>query len=370
MIVIYPMLISKAVSENIVPGLTKTIEAYIIANAKDIIITNPEVKRNFNFKIKGKQIIRREDVDLSEGEDELFGGTRTKPHEEKKRKEWSSEEEKREAEHERKENEEKRKAIKHAADIKDREKKQKEEEEEKAKQKKIDDAKKASASVKIQDNRALSIEPSFIEIETINKLGNTIKESFGVKVIPFRVKSDAKLSRLILHDIKMKNFNAIMISFGRKITKVVWKFLDKWSSAGKLGGLTPSGDPRRDIIMARTGHQGEGFIVLSKTEDIDETFLNNVSKINRLFKMGWGNIIITDDINRTAYFCMKQFKGVCTAVSYGMIYQNFGVLKVYQDLEDAKRQSSSIFKIRKPLSKIIAEWVAEHRQVKYLSEDK
>jgi hypothetical protein len=168
----------------------------------------------------------------------------------------------------------------------------------------------------------------------------------------------------------MKSFNAAMVGFGRKITRIVWRFLDRWSGNLKLGGITPSGDPRRDIIMARTGHGGEGFIVLSKTEDIDEIFLTNIKRINRLFKMGWGNIIITDDINRMAYFCMKKFRGVCTAISYSMIYANFGQLQVYNDLEDAKRKTSSIFKIRKQFSKIVAEWVVDQKQSKYLSEGK
>jgi hypothetical protein len=161
-----------------------------------------------------------------------------------------------------------------------------------------------------------------------------------------------------------------MVALGRKITAYFYRLFDKWTKRYRiLGGLTPSGDPRRDIIFGRTGLKGGGFIVLSKTDDIDETFLSNISRINRLFKMGWGNIIIADDINRQVYFCMQQYKGVCNAISYSMMYQNFGMTKVYDDLEDAKRKNSSLFKIKRPFSKVVSEWITEYRYLKYISED-
>jgi len=176
-----------------------------------------------------------------------------------------------------------------------------------------------------------------------------------------------------MHDTQMKSFDALLTGIGRRIIRWFYSFINKWTervTGVTGGGMTPTGDPRHDIIMGKTGHKGQGFIVLSKTDDIDELFLSNSRRISRLFHMGWGNIVIVDDINRMAYFCMKKFKGVCTAISYSMIYQNFGQLKVYDDMEDAKRQSSSIFKIRKKLSKVVAEWVVEYKQGKYISEDK
>ena len=427
MIIVYPMLVSKAISENIVPGIAKTLESYIIVNAKDTIISNPAVRKEYNFKIKGRNLVMKENMNITEtAEDDLYGkGGKTKSttaeEEEAKRAAekdriqkkrdaiaWAQDEKRKRAAEERekeKSQREKDKYEKHKRDAEERERIKKkrdaiawaqDEKRKRADQDKLDqkaerekekserekekhetdaedkrreiEAKKADVDVKIQDNKALSIEPSFIEIDSYDKYGNPQKSSLGIKVIAFRVKSDVKLSRLILHDVKLKYFNAKIVALGRNILRRVWKFVDKWS--GMVGDLTPSGDVRRDIIMGRTGHKGEGFVVLSKTEDIDDDFLNDVSKINRLFKLGWGNIVIVDNVNRIAYFCMKKFKGVCTAMSFAMIYQNFGALKVYQDLEDAKRQSSSIFKIRKPLSKVLAEWITDYRQEKYFREDK
>ena len=483
MLVIYPMLISKSVSENIVPGLVKTVESYIVVNMKDGLLTSRDIKKNLNFKIKSGKIIATENVDLTEGKDSEFGGrTKLTPKEkeanrklnddidkaykqneddikdrlkrkneeaqakidqekeayEKREKELEDERarlskkawddlEKRDKELARINKQikdagetreqilkqievEKKAAAQEAADEvtaaeakaaaarkearadaelvlkhkkfedekKERERKQIEdkknkaaEELEKQEKKAEEDARAGVSSIKVSDNKALSIEPTTVDVEYTDRNGNRKPFVIGVKVVPFRVKSEAKLSRLIMHDTNLKWFNATMVSWGRKITKKVWRFIDRWAGNLKLGGLIPSGDPRRDIVMSRTGYNAEGgYIVLSKSEDIDEAFLNNAKKINRLYKMGWGNIIIVDNVNRMAYFCLKQFRGVCTALSFSMIYHNFKALQVYDSLEDASRQTSSIFKIRKKFSSIIAESIVEYKLEKYLSEDK
>jgi len=375
MIIMYPMIVSKGVSENIVPGLTKTVEQYIIVNAKDTMLSNPEVMKQVKLKIKGGKLFAQESVDLSEAKDSEFGGktkktdnniSKTEPKPEK----FDAEEKRREAEHDREEKQSKRDQKKHDQDMIDRELKRAKDDKEAKEKDEERKAKKGISSVKMADNKALSIEPTTVDVEFTDYWGNKKLGSIGVKVVPFRVKSEAKLSRLIMHDVNLKGFSAMMISQGRKITRRIWGFIDRWAGNLKLGGLVPTGDPRRDIIMARTGFGGGGYIVLSKTHDIDESFLNNVKKINRLYKMGWGNLIVVDDVNRMAYFCLKQFRGVCTAISFAMIYHNFKALQVYDSLEDAKRQTSSIFKIKKQFSKVVAEWIVDHKRAKYLSEDK
>jgi len=380
MIVVYPMLVSKAVSENVVPGIAKTLEQYIIINMHNDVVSSPEVKRRFNFKIKQGKFFATENVNLTEGEEDTFGN-RTKTEtdkdnekrnedEDKKRAEWEAEEQRKKDAHQIKMDKETREKEKwkaqKAKDAAEKIEKQKERE----KQEKLDKAKRAKADVKMGDNKAMSIEPTYMTVEVTDREGFTKKQFIGIKVVPFRVKSDEKLSRLILHDTQLKTLNAAMVAFGRSIIRRVYSLFDRWTrSARPLGGLTPSGDPRRDIIFGRTGLKGGGFIVLSKNEDIDETFLSNISRMNRLFKMGWGNIIVADDINRQAYFCMQQFKGVCNAISYSVMYQNFGMAKVYDDLEDAKRKNSSLFKIRRPFSKVVSEWITDYRYIKYISED-
>lgn len=477
MIVIYPMLISQAVSENIIPGISKTIEGYILANAKSAVVDNPDVNRNFNFKIKNKKLVAYENIKLPEDhilyEDDIiydddgapYGSSEDwdnpyspmtvkkraqtqKDYEDRKRdqkkrdqrkkdlerlkkslkqdairrriKNYDDEEkrlqkikddlkkdirqrkirkyddeEKRENERDYKEAERQQKVIddlkkdarqrkiKKHDDIEKRDDeraykekerlKSKEEELEKEKiqdeKDRIEIEKRATAKVSIQDNRALSIEPSLIELDIVEKNGNIKHEVIGVKIVPLRVKSDIKLSRLILHDTQVSFISSKVLGLGRSITRLVYKFFGKIIE--KFGGSSIlSGNPRRDIIMGRTGFKGEGFIVLSKNEDIDEIFLSNISKMNRLFKMGWNNIIVVDDIQRQVHFCMKIFKGTCTTLAFSTIYQNLNHLGVYESLEDAKRKTSMIFKIGKKAKNIFSECIIQNKISKYLNREK
>jgi len=395
MIVIYPMLISQAVSENIIPGISKTIEGYILANAKSAVVDNPDVNRNFNFKIKNKKLVAYENIKLpkdhilyEEDDGPPYGSKEDwdnpysdmakakraktqKDYEERKRDQEKRDRMKKNLEREYIEKE----RLKAIEDIKDKEQvksniKQKEEEEERQDERdRIENEKRATTKVSIQDNRALSIEPSLIELDIIEKNGNIKHEVIGVKIVPLRVKSDVKLSRLILHDTQVSFISSKVLGLGRSITRLMYKFFDKVITKFR-GTETLSGDPRRDIIMGRTGFKGEGFVVLSKNEDIDEIFLSNISRLNRLFKMGWNNIIVVDDIQRQVHFCMKIFKGTCTTLSFSTIYQNLNHLGVYESLEDAKRKTSMIFKIGKKAKNVFSECIIQNKISKYLNKEK
>lgn len=385
MIIIFPMLVSQSVSENAIPGIAKTIEGYLIVNKMNEIMSSPEVKKHSMFKSfnsRGKLFVAKEGVYLTE-EDPWDPGTKGEPEDEGERRTREKEE--------REKAKEEREKEKHDLEIADKElelkKKQKEleqkrrketreEEKERRERQKHEDEEakkretKASAKITNSDYKSIALEPSFIQVEVALRSGAVEKRFVGIKVVPYRVKSETKLSHLILHDIQLKNMNASLVARGRKVMRWFYGMVDKWRARLKLGGAAPSGDPKRDIIRGRTGHKGPGFVVLSKNEDLDSRLLSNISKINRLFKMGWGNIVVADDIQRQAYFCMAQFRGMCTVLSYSMMYQNVGQLKVYESLEDAKRQNSSLFKVSRRASKVFAEWISDYRQFKYyISED-
>jgi len=373
MVIVFPMLVSQSVSENIIPGIAKTVEGYLIVNHMSQIMDNPLIKQTGKFKgfrTTKKSWFAKEGINLleisdKEREDILGkGGTKGKgqidPAGEKRQVSQSAMDSKQRRDQKKEEREDRK-------EKRNEEEYQRKKEEEELKRKET----KATAKISTSDYKSISLEPSYITVETTLRSGAIGKEFVGVKVIPYRVHSSEKLSRLIMHDIQLKNLNAMMISFGRKVTRGVYGLLDKWSGRLKIGGMTVSGDPRRDIIMARTGKEGLGIIVLNKNEDIDERFLQNMSKINRLFKMGWGNIIVADDVSRNAYFCMRKFSGVCQVLNYSMMYQNLGQLKVYDSLEDVKRQNSSLFKVSVRARKVFSEWVAEDRLLKYhIREDK
>ena len=365
MIIVFPMLVSRAVSENSIPGIAKTIENYIIVNYQDMIINNKDIKKQSKMfgkiSYKGGNLFIKESEDLLEavppGSSSGTKGKGTTPSIQKK----TSNDNVKKSDEEKDYYKEKIKQLKSQSDESAKEKLKK----------KL--AKKASVDVKLGDAKSISLEPTYITIEKSDKDGNKSVSFIGIKVIPIRIKSDVKLSHLLLYDTKLKALTAGTLIFGRFIMRKAYGLFDRWTHRLKLGGVTPSGDPRRDIIMGRTG-MGKGsetFIVLSKQEDVDEIFLDNIQKINRLFKMGWGNFVIADDIGRSAYFCMKNFRGMCSVVPYAMMYQYLGQSKAYETMEDAKKASSSIFKVGKRFSKVLGEWRTINKIYKYsqLNED-
>jgi hypothetical protein len=190
-------------------------------------------------------------------------------------------------------------------------------------------------------------------VET-DKFGSQL---IGIKVVPYRVKSDAKLSHLIMHDTKIKGISALTIPLGRKIIGIMLRLTHK-------GPVT--GDPKRDIIYRTTSHRAETFVVLEKNHDVDEYFLNNTGKINRLFKLGWGNFIIADDVLQIAHFCMRAQKGICQGMSYRMMYKTLGQSGIYEDLEDVRKQNASLFKMKRVrFTKLLGESKAEDKLINY-----
>lgn len=371
MIIVFPMLVSRAVSENSIPGISKSLENWLIIHNQDLIINSmnesPQGKRLGRlFKTKKGFVLKEEFSTLSEA---LPPGA--KPSGDKKTTTASAPSKKEDPQKQwhddRKKKQNKQKYKEDEDGEEDNPDKRKWENEKRA-------AAKASAKLQVNDMKSISLEPTYMNIEKSDKYGNKTTEFLGIKVIPVRVKSDVKLSHLILQDAKLGTIQAGLISFGRKWLRWFYRLFDKWTQKYRiLGGLTASGDPRRDIIMGRTGMKpkSETFLVLSKQEDIDDYFLNNINRINRLFKMGWGNFIVTDDIARSAYFCMKSFRGMCNVIPYAMMYQYLGQSKAYESMEDAKKANSSIFKIGPRFSKLVGEWKVEQKLGKYshLNED-
>lgn len=375
MIIVFPMLVSRAVSENSIPGIAKTLENYIIIHKQDLIINSlndsPQ-SRFFGRMFKSKNgYALKEDIDTVSISEALPPGSTPTGHK-KDDQDWDkkvrdaqdrderekNKEEKAKLDREKFDYQQRRDTLR---DIQDAEKAEKEERAAAAEKA----ARKATAKISTSDMKAISLEPTYITIEKTLKSGQKETIFLGVKVVPMRIKSDVKLSHLILQDTKLSSINALLIGTGRRVTKWFYRLFDKWTF--RTGSLTASGDPRRDIIMGRTGmgKDSETFLVLSKQEDVDDYFLDNVNKINRLYKLGWGNFVIADDIGRVAYYCMQSFRGLCNAVPYAMMYQYLGQSKAYESMEDAKKANSSIFKIGPRFSKLIGEWKVDQKMHKY-----
>lgn len=363
MIVVYPMLVSRAVGDNIIPGICKMIENYLIAYHMNDVLGDVRQRRRVNYKIRGKKIFREGDynpVIVSEVGWNVPGPKVQDQEEERKeaeerRKEAEERRREKEAERKEKEFEYRKKQDRERATI-EKERERKEEEE----RKKLKLSAKKPVDARVADIRTISLEPTYMQIRT---QGGGV-DFLGVKVVPVQVKSDAKLSHLMINDLSLGFIRSKLIGLGRKILRIFYR---KFSSRD-----VPTGDPRKDILMSRTGLEGNAFVVFDKNEDIDSTLYSNPKLVSKLFGLSWGNIILADDINRKAYFCMKKFKGICSMVPYSMLYQTLGQRQTYDDLEDARQKSGAIFKRRKiRLKKVVGE---QHAQLKldsyqFLSED-
>ena len=400
MIVVYPMIVSNAVSENTLPAIGKMLEQYILIYMQDDLLsflndTPIPGSPSLRYKVKGKKIVG-ESIDLNEVEDEdekqPWGGPgRGKgptPEEQQKRRDEEEQQKRRDEKEAYKEKDERdereRKQTQHDLDKekirsskeKDRREKEKSRrdrqksetdierdqkrdarEEEKAERErdkeKTEKAQGAKVDVKIGSDRSISIEPTWMTVHT-DRHGT---QMIGIKVVPYRVHSDAKLSHLLMHDMKINRITALCIGIGRAIIGKLMRLVNK----GPV-----SGDPKKDIIYRTTGHKGETFVILERNHDVDEYFLRSTGRINRLFKLGWGNFVIADDALQTAYFCMRASKGICQGMSYRMIYKTLGQSGVYEDLEDIRKQNASLFKMKAVrFSKLLGESKAENKLINY-----
>jgi len=220
---------------------------------------------------------------------------------------------------------------------------------------------KASVRVDMPTFNTLSLEPTWIKVDT--HMGTSM---IGIKVVPFPVVSDANLINLITSDFYKNWFPAQMSRVGRSIVRGMYTALRKIPI---LRGFTPgiSGDPRKDIIFSRTFHARNIFLVLNSM-DIGSDFFERTNKINQLYKLGWKSFVITDDVNKRAFFCMKEFKGMCSAVQYNFMYATIGNEhgKVFDALEDVKKSSSPFFKLSTKASKIVAEQYVANKINKFL----
>ena len=222
MIVIYPLLLSDTVSKNIVPGLAKVIERYLLIYKMDEILQSAK-SGGYRKKLKvqgGKLIIKEQDDD----EDLWEPDSRTKP---EKEKPLTPEEEE----------------LGFKRDRETREAK-----------KALDNAKSASMDIGTMDMQSLSAEPTWVKIEV--QTGDIKTSEFiGVKVVPVIVKSSEKLVRILMFDKNVKGLHGEVLTFGRKSIRWLWKIWQKiWSTVPLVGrgrGIV-TGDIRQDILLQKT----------------------------------------------------------------------------------------------------------------------
>ncbi len=341
-ITLFPLLVSNTVSRNIVPGVAKVLENYIMVYGLDSILKQVRGKMGGKYRISNKKVIKMESIDeipnflYQEFLDEQSGiwghaGAGTKG-----------------------------KDPQSLADI-EAEARAKE----KGKQSVIAAGKDASVRLDSFNLDAITLEPTWMKIDQIDKDGNKTSGVIGVKVIPYAVKSDVSLSKLLMYDKQVTRLQRLAIMKGRQMTTALYRTWHKlWMKVPftEPSG-TVSGDPRKDILLKRSimdVKEIQSIFALANQAELSDTFTGNAKEMMNLQKMGWGSIVIADDVNRRASFCMKELKGLCSIMPYTMLYQTFSQAKVYEDIEDAKRNASSIFKVkRSKMSKLIGEGIAQ-----------
>jgi hypothetical protein len=191
----------------------------------------------------------------------------------------------------------------------------------------------ATVHIDMPHDQNLSLEPSYITVNT-----NTGTKVIGIKVIPFPVKStknNKSLAELLTDESSLNFFNSLLLKISRKAIRSFWA-LCRGLRIPFLADRVLSGDPEKDILWASTYHKRYVFCLLNFSDMTDSNFFRNAGGIHKLHSLGWNSFVAADDINKRAIFCMKQFHGLCSTIPYQMIYSSIGKdqSKVYDTLED------------------------------------
>jgi len=198
---------------------------------------------------------------------------------------------------------------------------------------------------------SLSLEPTYVVAQT--SAGTKI---IGVKVIPFPVKSKYPLAKILTVEKSLKFFDTLTLSLSRRVIRDFWAVINHLKIPF-VSKNTISGDPRKDILWGRSLHQDSIFCLINYS-DLKDDFFQSASQIKKLHSIGWSSFIVADDVNKRVTFCMKEFNGLCSIVPYNYLMASMSMsskgsfLDVYEKLEDLKKASSPFFRTKKPIDKI------------------
>lgn len=389
MIIVFPMLCSNSLSHQTLPAIAKTVEKYLIVHELDKILEQTKRQASSARVSKGRLQIK-EDTTISSSIGEGFvvldeqdhqPGTKTSDNSRKQKEEKAEMEKeklKQQAEYykqqienlkskkEQMEGEEKQKLEQQIENLKgEYEKTQKQievqnQQLEKLKKEKQKLAQTAVTGVSIPRNIG-SLEPTYMEVDRIVD-GKQVKDIVGVKVMPYRVnaKESESLVTLLMYDRNLTKIEKSVTSLGRKFKRKLLNMYDnvKKKTIGKLmsGGEPVSGDPRRDVIMARTSFKGNIFVCADASE-MDDEFFANIGGVKSLFNLGWPSIIAVDEVEKSASFCMQGYQGICYNVSFSRMFKMMGddEGKVYEDMSSVKKSAGGLFRQKSKPKKVFGE---------------
>jgi len=220
------------------------------------------------------------------------------------------------------------------------------------------------------DQGAISIEPTWNTVT--DQQGRTT--AIGVKVVPFIIQNDESLVKLMTLDryrsslSKNVHFQARrMLKFMNNLANKSWKatvgtflgwtgFIDKDLQAG-----TVTQNWKNDIILQNTAFGDKMFILINKM-DLEDDFLSSAGGVKSLFRLGWTSFIVADDMNKVVNFCMKSYKGMCSMVNYGFLYADSrSQSQVFKDIDEISSRSGPLFRLKYNRKNMLTDNLAQQK---------
>ena len=335
MIVNYPMLTSTTISPGIIPGICKLVERYILVHEVDSItdsiqqkITRAFVFTGHAFTIAAAALAAKQYLKTKFGESEDFLEFNNNSFLNEDRYEQNT-------------------TFGKKAGYKDPSSSNVPERPEKVRATKFD--------ITLPNVDSISLEPTWVKVDA----GDMGTKVVGVKVIPFPIKTNGDLSSILLNKGKSSGIKSSMKSLQTKAIKLFFAF----SRGIKMPFIKDkflTGDVKKDVIWASSKYGTKIFTLLNLSEISSDGFFKDMGGFPQLQKSGMGSVIMADDINRRAIFCMKEFKGSCSVLPYQYIYAGLGksgreYTRIYDDIEDVRKSASPFFKLKGNRKKFMGE---------------
>lgn len=340
MIYIYPMLASDNISPNVIPGVCKVLEKFILLYRLDDILR--DANRHVGWRNLGSLVQAGQSIVFSktnESEDLFEGPKRTyDPPEQNKPgggrpPKDPNEEAMRDV------------AVTTAGEyIKNQIRHQ-------------------PTDVYMPQDNSLSVEPTWVKIDG----GRTGLHLLGVKVISFPFKTTGSLSPTLVfsNDQAIHGFEQKIFKYSRKATRAFFS-LCRGLKVPFIKSRALTGDIEKDVLWASTEHGRNIFTMFSNMDIQDNDLFRSAGGVKKMFGMGWTSFIVADDVNKRVTFCMDEFKGLCSVVLYPYMFAGLGQSRVYESLEDVRRSASPFFKFSKSSSKVFGESMASQKAGEYL----
>lgn len=216
--------------------------------------------------------------------------------------------------------------------------------------------------VDIPRRDSISLEPTWVQINS--EISGT--KLLGVKVVPYTVSRDADIMDMISYDVGLTGFFRAVESSKRSLKSLVFSLM-RGLKIPFIKNRALTGNLDTDILVAGTKHGRNLFICMNSIELEQGDIFTKPEKVQKLHSLGWSSLIIADDVNKKATFCMKEFSGMCSTIPYGLLYSAVGKehYEVYQNIDDVKHSSGPFFRLSSKRNKIFSNAIANERLERY-----